>query len=110
MDPRIHALLIADDLLGGEPVGDLVLGRIRSIRSMNYIATNINAEITTDGARERIIGIGGSDESATSLDDIATCQRTSQKEKKNKQQQQQQNKTKRKKEKRTKINNEIRNK
>lgn len=59
---------VGSELLGGEPEVDLVLGRVGSVRTVADVATNVNAEVTADGAGEGVLGVGGTEESAAASD------------------------------------------
>ncbi len=48
-----------------EPKSDLLLGRLLGVRAVNEIAANDLAEVTTNGARSRVGGLGSTKELAT---------------------------------------------
>ena len=70
MNPGINSLVVAEDLGFLEPMGDLLLGRFGTIRTMDDVAANIDGEVTTDGPGERVVGVGGTNKSTASLDHI----------------------------------------
>ena len=59
---------IVVDFRRGEPEVDLVLGRVGTITAVADVATYINAQVTTDGARKRVGRVGGAKKSATAFD------------------------------------------
>jgi len=61
-------LVLADTTDLGEPELNLVVGSLNGIRSVDNVATNIDAEVTTDGSGSRVLGVGGSEHDATSSD------------------------------------------
>lgn len=53
--------LPVEDLTLLEPKGDLLLGILNRVRSVADVATDLNAEITTDSAGGRLQGVGSTE-------------------------------------------------
>jgi len=47
-----------DQFLGLEPKRDLLLGRLLGVGTVNDVATQIDAEVTTNGSWERLLRVG----------------------------------------------------
>jgi len=62
--------LVVRDFLGLEPHADLVLGTVRSIRSVDDVASDGDAQVTTDGASLGVVGVGGTDQLASLQDNV----------------------------------------
>jgi len=69
-----HPLLIHSgvlhQLLGGKPVGNLSLGRLGAVGSVNDVASNLHAQVAADGAGGGVQGVGGAHQHAPALDAI----------------------------------------
>jgi hypothetical protein len=52
------------------PEGDLVLGALGTIRAVDDVAANVNAEVTPDGASLSISGVGGTNDLAAVDDGV----------------------------------------
>ena len=70
IDPVVLSRLPALNLLLTEPEGDLLLRRVDSIGAMADIASDIDGEVAANGAWRRGERVGGTEESAASLDDV----------------------------------------
>ena len=55
-----------------EPQRDFLFSVFNRVRAVDQVATNINAEITTEGSRSRIQRVGSSQNGATSFDNRFT--------------------------------------
>ena len=58
------------DLLRGEPESNLGLGALDGVRTVADVAADVDAEVTTDGARGGVSGVGGTEHDAASLDGV----------------------------------------
>lgn len=58
------------DLLLLEPERDLALSRLDRVGAVAHVAADVEGEVTTDGARGRGQGVGGTEDGAASLDDV----------------------------------------
>ncbi len=65
----IHSGVVAQ-LLRGEPVGDLGLGRLGSVGSVDDVASNLHAQVATDGSGGGVKGVGGAHKEASALDAV----------------------------------------
>jgi len=72
VEPVFGAGCPLDLFLNGEPEGDLMLGTLRSIRTVADIPADVYAEVTTDGTRLRVQGVGGAQHLASLLHNILT--------------------------------------
>merc|ERR1719336_3244683 len=72
VDPVLLAVLPVAELLGLEPEGDLLVGGLHSVGAVADVMTNLDTEITSDGARGGVSGVGGSQHDTTSLDSVET--------------------------------------
>ena len=70
VDPGGLGGLPLDQLAGGEPEGDLLLGALNTVGSVADVATDIDSVVTTDGARGGVPGIGGTQNGAAGLDNV----------------------------------------
>ena len=57
------------DFALGEPMVDFLLSRFDRVRAVADIAANINTEVSTDGTRRTIGGVGSPEKSSSSFDD-----------------------------------------
>jgi len=55
-----------------EPEGDLVVGSLNGVRSVDDVTSNINTHISTDGSGEGVLGVGGSEHEAASGDGVVS--------------------------------------
>jgi hypothetical protein len=69
VDPRVRVGLPPAHTLR-EPQGDLLLGRLDGVRSVADVASDVNAKVTTNGARGRISGVGGTKHDTAGLNGI----------------------------------------
>jgi len=70
VDPLLRVIIPAGYLGELEPEGDLFLCRFDRVRSMDNVSADINAEVTTNGARLRVNWFGGSKHFSTCLDAV----------------------------------------
>lgn len=63
-------MVVVGNLLLSEPERDLSLGGLVGVRAVDEVATDVDGEITTDGAGGSISGVGGSYELATVYDSV----------------------------------------
>ena len=70
VNPSLGSGLPGDQLLILEPQGDLLLGRLDSIGSVQDVAADLDAEVTTDGSGQGVSGVGGSQHLAAGLDHV----------------------------------------
>lgn len=69
IDPLVSSVVsVVRDLLISEPEGDLSLGRLDRVGTVDEVASNVDGKVATDGARGGISGVGGTDQLA-SVDD-----------------------------------------
>lgn len=61
VDPVCHGTGPAAELIGVEPEGDLPLSGLGGIGAMDDVTTNVDAEVTPDGARFGLEGVGLAD-------------------------------------------------
>jgi len=61
-----------DELLLIEPQCNLLFGRFNSIRAVDDVAANLDAEITTDGAGQGVSWVGSTQHLTAGLDHIKT--------------------------------------
>ena len=61
-----------DDLLVLEPETDLVVGGLDGVGTVDDVSTNIDAEITADGAWGGVEGLGGAEHLAAGEDSVVT--------------------------------------
>jgi hypothetical protein len=71
VDPLVDGLGVGEDTFG-EPEGKFLLSALNAVRSMADIATNVNAEVTTDGSGKRGQRVGLSEDLTAGLDGILT--------------------------------------
>lgn len=64
--------LVLADLGLIEPEGNLVVGRLNGIRSVDDVAADIDGEITTDGTRKRLKGTSLTEHLTDLLDNVNT--------------------------------------
>lgn len=60
------------DLVLLEPEGDLLLGVLDGVGAVADVASDVKSEVTTDGARGRGEGVGGTEKGAAGLDGVLT--------------------------------------
>lgn len=72
VDPVGGSWSPADQLLLSEPQSDLLLGRLDGVGSVDDVASDLDAEVATDGTRQRVGGVGGTEHLAAGLDHIQT--------------------------------------
>lgn len=70
VDPVLGSGLPGHQLLLGEPQGDLLVGRLDGIGSVQDVAADLDAEVSADGSGQGIGGVGGSQHLAAGLDDV----------------------------------------
>lgn len=68
--PGLGSGLPGDQLLLGEPQSDLLVGRLDGVRSVQDVASDLDAEVSADGSGQGIGGVGGSQHLAAGLDDV----------------------------------------
>src|SRR5690349_15354123 len=67
VDPLDSSVVdIVSNLLLGKPEGDLSLGGLNGVGSVNQVASNIDGEVSTKGTRSSVVGVGGTDEFTSS--------------------------------------------
>mmetsp|Transcript_16994 Transcript_16994/g.28731 ORF Transcript_16994/g.28731 Transcript_16994/m.28731 type:complete len:219 (-) Transcript_16994:37-693(-) len=66
VDPGAGVVLVVADALG-EPQADLLLGALHRVRAVANVAADIDAEVTADGAGERVGGVGSAEQDASGL-------------------------------------------
>jgi hypothetical protein len=57
-----------------EPHGEFLLGVLNAVRSVDDVASNLDAVHATDAAGVRLLGVGGTNDLASLLDDILTLE------------------------------------
>lgn len=70
VNPVLGGWSPADKLLLIEPQSNLLFGGLNSVRAMNDVAANLDAEVTTDGARQGISWVGSAQHLTAGLDHI----------------------------------------
>ena len=74
VDPGSHGVLVLAESFW-EPQGDLLLGALDGIGSMNHVSANVDAVVSTDGSRLRSQWVGRSDDLTSGLYDILTLEK-----------------------------------
>ena len=72
VDPSGGVVVPRAELLGLEPEVDLVVGSLDGVGSVDDVATDVDAEVTADGAGERVGGLGGTEHHTASADGVVT--------------------------------------
>jgi len=72
IDPCVSVSHILCQLLGLEPQSNLPLGGFNTIRSVNDVACNLNAEVSTDGAWVGVLGVGLAKHDPAGLDSVSS--------------------------------------
>ena len=72
VNPGLRVMSPAAELSLGEPEGDLGVGGLDGIGTVADVATDVNAEVATDGAGVRLEGLGGTEHLAASSDSVVT--------------------------------------
>ena len=68
VDPVIHRLGPLVQLGRGEPQTDLVVGALDRVRAVADVATDLDREVASDGARGGVGGVGGAKHHSASFD------------------------------------------
>ena len=63
---------VLGDLLVIEPQGNFVAGTFVRVRAVDNVATHFHAKVTADGTGERVVGVGGTNDSASTEHDTFT--------------------------------------
>lgn len=69
-DPRVERAVVVADLLGLEPHGDLVLGRVGSVGSVDEVAARGDAVVSAQRAGRGLVGVGGAEDFAAREDHV----------------------------------------
>jgi len=72
VDPCVSARHVPRQLLGLEPQCNLLLGGFNSIRSVTDVTSNLNAEVSTDGAWLGVLGVGLAKHDPAGLDNAGS--------------------------------------
>ena len=68
MDPRVGVVLPVNNPAIFEPERDLLLGVLSRVRAVADVAADNNREVAANGARQRLLRVGGAEHHAASLD------------------------------------------
>ena len=63
-------MLPLEDLAGGEPERDLLLGVLDAVGAVADVAADVDGVVTTDGTGSGGQGVGGTQDGTASLDDV----------------------------------------